>query len=206
MTAQENYDKLRTFLRHFPRDVKSKKDLLKIKDKKLLKDYYKYKIYFKIDGRLKPENVIRELKRYRKTCLKFKSEELGFDLSKKDFFDKYDKYKSSRKLVAQVTDAMLGKDIKLTKLRYDYKSFDISYGKKVVRKVVTFRTQNRNLEFMENLEDDIYINLRNAEGGYNSAYNKNGLDFIYDYHNQSNDFAQNLAPLIEDSDLYIYRY
>lgn len=206
MTAQENYDKLRTFLRHFPHDVKSKKDLLKIKDKKLLKDYYKYKIYFKIDGRLKPENVIKELKRYRKTCLKFKSEELGFDLSKKDFFDEHDKYKSSRKLVAQVTDAMLGKDIKLTKLRYDYKTFDISYGKKVVRKVVTFRTQNRNLEFMENLEDDIYINLRNAEGGYNSAYNKNGLDFIYDYHNQSNDFAQNLAPLIEDSDLYIYRY
>ena len=206
MTTRENYEKLKNFLRAFPRNIEAKKDLLKLKDKQLLKDYYLYRAYFKIDRRLKPANVIKELKKFKRKNIFFKSEELGIDLTKHKDFDFNDKYNSSRKLIAIVTDAMLDEGLTLNSISSEYRSVDIRYNVTQSRKVVVFDTVEFNLEFMNKLPDDIYINISRASGGYSSAYNKNGLDFIYDYHNQSNDFAVNLMPMIEDVNLFIYRF
>jgi len=206
MTAKENYSKLKAFTNAFPKNIESKKDLLKIKDKTLLKDYYLYKAYFHIDGRLKPSSVIKELKKYKRTCINFKSEELGIDLTKNPDFNWRDKYEASRKLIAKVTNAMLGQDLTLLNISTETRTVDVRYKVHEPRKVVIFDTVQNSLEFMRNLSDSTFINISKANGGYSSSYNKNGLDFLYDYHNQSNDFAHNLDPLIEDINLYIYQY
>jgi len=206
MTTIENYEKLKSFLKAFPRNIETNKDLLKLKDKKLLKDYYTYKAYFRIDMRLKPARVIEELKKFKRKNIFFKSEELGIDLTKHKDFDSNDKYDSSRKIIAIVTDAMLSKGIKLNSISTEFRNVDIRYNTTQNRKVVVFDLVELNLEFMSNLPDDIYINISKASGGYSSSYNKNGLDFIYDYHNQSNDFAVNLMPMIDDVNLFIYKF
>ena len=206
MTTRENYEKLKNFLRAFPRNIETKKDLLKLKDKRLLKDYYTYRTYFRIDKRLKPANVIKELKRFKRKNIFFKSEELGINLTKHKDFNAKDKYDSSRKLISIVTDAMLDEGLTLKSISTEYRNVDIRYKVTERRKVVIFDTVEFNLEFMNKLPDDVYINISRASGGYSSAYNKNGLDFIYDYHNQSNDFANNLMPMIEDINLFIYRF
>ena len=206
MTAKDNYDKLKSFIRAFPSNIESKKDLLKIKNKTLLKDYYKYKAYFKIDRRIKPSNVIRELKKYKQDNLRFKSEELGINLFKNDAFDSNDKYKSSSKIIAKVTKAMLGEQLTLNSISTEYRTVDVRYKVQESRKVVIFDTEQNSFEFMNNLSDNMFVNVSEAVGGYSSSYNKNGLDFLYDYHNQSNDFAKHLDPKINDTTLYIYKY
>lgn len=208
-TAEKNYSDLKAFLNRFPKWVETKKDLLKIKDKKLLYDYNVYKIYFKItDKRYKPKTVINELKKFKKTNIFFKSEELGIDLLNHPDFDEHDYYKSSDKLIAKVTDAMLDTGCKLNSISSSIENIDIRYKVTKSRKVIHF-DNNDNFEFMKKMSDSYYINItKSQENGktYRSSYNKNGLDFIYDYHNQSNDFSEHLSPLIEDKTLLIYKF
>jgi len=205
MRAKENYSKLRSFLSAFPAYVETKKDLLKLRDKKLLAQYYIYRSYFHIDRRLKPSNVIRELRRFKYDNIYFKSEELGIDLTKHQDFNDKDLYTSSSKIIAKVTKAMLNHDVRLNSISTEYRSIDVRYKVTQTKKVVVFDTQNNhNIQFIEDLPPQYMINIAHAKGGYTSAYNKHALDFIYDYHNQSNDFAQNLEPMIEDINLFIY--
>jgi hypothetical protein len=199
-SSASNYSKLKAFISAFPNSAETKKDLLKIKDKTLLIKYYAYREYFNIDKRLKPANTLRELKRYKADNLKFKSEELGIDLTKNSAFTDTDKYTSSSKLIAQVTKAMLGKGIKLNSISAEYREIDIRYKVTSQRKIILFDTQKDNLDFMASLKDDVYVNVGNT------AYNKNGLDFDYDYHNQSNDFANNLMDYIREENLFLYRF
>jgi hypothetical protein len=63
-----------------------------------------------------------------------------------------------------------------------------------------FDTEKDNIEFMENLPDNYFINIGDT------SYNKNGLDFIYDYHNSSTDFTNNLEDYIREENLFIYIY
>lgn len=208
-TATENYNKLKAFLKSFPKWCETKKDLLKIKDKQLLSDYESYKIYFRItDKRKKPATVIKELKKFKRTNIFFKSEELGIDLVNHPDFNKHDYYKSSGKLIAKVTDAMLDTNCKLNSISTSKDKIDIRYKVEKNRKTVHF-DNNDNFDFMKKMDDSYYINITKSQGNgktYKSSYNKNGLDFIYDYHNQSNDFAEHLEPLIEDKTLLIYKY
>ena len=207
MTAKQNYQNLKRFLGSFPKYIETKKDLLKLKDKKLLLEYYVYRKYFNINRNYKPETVIRELKKYKETNIKFVSEELGLNLEKNPNFNDKDKYKLSSKLIAKVVKAMLNQDLKLNSIDSEYRTFDIAYKRTANRKVVTYALQQSGyIEFMNELPDDVYINITKANGGYSSSYNKNGLDFIYDYHNSSNDFAQNLAPMVEDVNIFIYKF
>jgi hypothetical protein len=199
-SSASNYSKLKAFVSAFPKNVETKKDLLKVKDKTLLIKYYAYREYFNIDKRLTPANTLKELKRYKADNLKFKSEELGIDLTKNTSFNEADKYTSSSKLIAQVTKAMLGKGIKLNSISSEYREIDVRYKVKSQRKIILFDTQNDNLDFMASLKDNVYVNIGNT------AYNKNGLDFDYDYHNQSNDFANNLLDYIKEENLFLYKF
>lgn len=206
-TAKENYTKLKAFISAFPRNIESKKDLLKLKDKTLLKKYYIYRAYFKIDNRLKPSNVIAELKRFKERNIYFKSEQLGIDLTKNNEFNDTDKYTSSSKIIAKVTDAMLNTDIKLHSVHTEFKNIDVRYKVTESKKCVVFDTNN-DLEFFNYLPDDYRVNIwQSTENGKinKSSYNKTGLDFLFDYHNQSNDFATQLAPIIDEKILFIYK-
>lgn len=210
MTSYENWTKLRDFITNFPKNIESKRDLFKTKDIRLIAEYESWKSYFKIDRRLKPLNVIRELKRYKRDCLKFKAEELH--LSKHEvntYFDDKDKYTSSYKLSARVTRAMLGSGTILKSMKVEYKNIDLRYKQKGYRKIFRFKSERDGLAFVENLPDNIYINVAHADGNgrkYRSAYNKGAFDFVYDYHNQSNDFAENLLPYIFQDDIYLYTF
>jgi len=210
MTTERNYDKLRSFLSAFPKYIEAKKDLLKLKDKSLLIQYYAYRNYFRVDKRLTPANVIRELKKFKRDNIYFKSEELGIKLYKMSYFDSADKYSSSSKLVAIFTNSLLGKNIKLNKLFSEYRTIDISYRKGVSRKIVEFEITPFTVDFMEDLPDDIYINIVHADGEngneYSSSYNKNGFDFVYDYHNSSNDYAMKLKDNVDNQELYLFRF
>jgi hypothetical protein len=206
MNAKENYNKLKAFISAFPNNVESKKDLLKLKNKTLLQDYYMYRLYFNIDSRKKPSNVIKELRKFKYDNIYFKSEELGIDLTIHKDFNSKDRYTSSSKLIAKVTKAMLGESLTLKSITSEYRNVDVRYKVTESRKVILFDTVQNSFEFMNNLSDSTFINISKADGGYSSSYNKNGLDFLHDYHNQSNDFANNLNPLIEDLNLFIYPY
>jgi hypothetical protein len=209
MTAQENYDKLKDFLRLFPRNIESKKDLFKAKDKTLVFKFELYKKYFRIDGRKRPDNVIKELKKFKKDNIFFKSEELGVKLYKDSNFNSADRYTSSSKLGAIFTKALLGTGVKLTSYNIEYRTFPTGYKQESTRKALDFKTDVLNLDFMENLPVNFRINIRHADSEtgkiYDSNYNKNGLDFIHDYHNQSNDFANNLNKAVVNQDMFIYK-
>jgi hypothetical protein len=200
MTARKNYQKLKAFLSVFPKWVETKKDLLSIKDKRLVLQYYAYRSYFRIDKRLKPENVIKELKKFKWDNIYFKSEELGIELYKNPAFTSTDKYKSSGKLIAKATKAMLDKNIKLKKIHSEIKTIDIGYKRKGKRKIVTFDTERDNLNFLEDLDDNVYVNI----GG--SSYNKNVFDFVYDYHNQSEDFFNHFEDFIREDNFFLYNW
>ncbi len=206
MTATQNYNNLKSFLNRFPKWVESKADLLKIQDKSLIAEYYSWRSYFHIDLRYKPLTVINELKKFKYDNIYFKSEELGIDLTKNPAFDIYDKYTSSNKLIARTTKAMLGQNIQLEYINAEYKSIEIGYKQTAVRKVIDFKQSNGalNVEFLENMSDTTWINIAHASGGYKCAFNKNNFDFVYDYHNMSNDFANNLKPFVDECDIFIY--
>ena len=176
----------------------TKKDLLRA-SKHIQKEYAVFRIYLGIDKRLAPKRVRKELNKYKKTALKIKSHYLKINLTKVSGFDRFDKYRSSSKLIAKVTDSMITEGNTLSQIDVVNRSIEISYKNTRNRKVIDFTLDEiGNLEFMDNLPTTVYINIGDT------AYNKNGLDFIHDYHNMSQDFINNLLPYINNQELHIY--
>ena len=173
-----------------------KKDLLKLKSKDM-KEYFTFRAFLKVDGRLRPESVRREFKKFKNTAIKFKSEDIGLNLKKTGYFDKNDKYKSSKKAVAVVTDAIQKHGSQITSLKEKTELVDIRYKQTALRKVIYVGIDD--LEFLEELPENYYINI---EG---TSYNKNGLDFVFDYFNQSNDYTQNLSEKVDRQLIRIYK-
>lgn len=174
----------------------SKKDLFKL-SKTNLREYYKFKAFLDIDGRYKPKTVLRVFKKYNKTGLVFKGHDLKFDLSKTGFFDEYDKFKSSAKQIAKVTNAMQLKEATLIKINQKKDLINVRYNVKSIRNVITFEVEP-DIRFLEEMPEDYYINIDDT------AYNKNGLDFVFDYFNQSEDYTNNLDSNVDNQELSIY--
>jgi hypothetical protein len=196
----EKYERLRAFLRSFPRDCEKKKDLLGLPSQ-TRKEYIYWVKYFNIDGRMKPLNVIRELRMFKKDNIYFKSEMLGYDLTKMGCFDKYDMYTSSKKVVSIVTNAMIYGGIKLKNLSCSYEYIDISYNRGGMRKIVKFDSENYNLDWVGEIRDSsIFVNIKDT------AYNKSFMDFEYDYFNQSSDFVSNLIERVNNQEIYFFRW
>jgi hypothetical protein len=196
----ENYTKLKEFIRLFPNDVKKKKDLLRIKNKRILLKYFSYKKYFHIDNRLNPKNTIKELKKFKRRNIFFKSEELGISLLNNYAFNDSDYYDTSTKFIAKVTNAMLGHETNLVRINYERKTFYIGYQNQVTARVVAFDLiDNHNLDFLIDLPMNYYININGT------SYNKNGADFLFDYHNPSNDYKEQLMSKVKDINLFIYK-
>lgn len=172
--------------------IDSKKDLIKL-DSNTLQEYYLFRAFLgENDKRHKPKTVRDNFKLYKRTAIKFKSDVLGYNLSKDEHFDKYDRYRSSNKIGAKVTDALFKNDVKLESFKVGYENIDTSYNSKQRKLVVTIKIPNSDLDFVEDLPPNVYINIDGT------AYNKNGLDFIRDYYEMSNDFATNLKQKTSD--------
>lgn len=174
----------------------SKKDLLKLKPAQL-KEYFTFKAFLKIDKRFKPSTVLREFKKYKKTAIKFKSHDIGLNLTKTTYFDDKDKFRSSKKLSAVVTDAIQASNLKLDGIKEKFESVDIRYNESRIKKVLKLDIDS--VDFLEELPESYYINIDGT------SYNKNGLDFIFDYFNQSNDYVENLSNKVDRKEIRIYK-
>lgn len=189
--------RMRTQLRKY----ESKKDLLKAPTS-FLKEYLLFIKFLNEDSRLRPDNQYKQFMKYNQSAIKFKSHYLGYDLFKHKAFDQHDRYKSSQKIIAIVTDAMIKTGGKLTDIRSNFEFIDIAYKKTARLKGISFDFESvsgESLRFIENMPKGFYINI---EG---TSYNKNGLDFVYDYFNQSSDFSQNLDKLVGNQKIFIYK-
>lgn len=152
------------------------------------------------DGRLSPVTVRTEFKKYKRTALIFKSQVLNYDLRDSPYFDSFDKYSASNKIVAHVTNAMMLERVLLADIQVTNKDIHVSYGVTQQRRGVEFNiVDSSNIDFFLNLPSDYRINI---EG---TTYSKDGVEFINDYHNQSNDFANSLDERVIDRNLFIYR-
>lgn len=187
----DEYARLQGLLKAL-RPYDTKKDLLRAPSN-VRKDYQLFRAFLKTDRRWAPKRFREEANKYRATALVFKSSKLNFDLSKTGYFDDNDKYKSSRKRIAKVTDALVKYDAKLERILETTQTIDVSYNKKSSRKVIKVDlAPDFSWSFLEALPDGFYVNINGT------AYNKSGLDFLYDYHNKSEDFIKNLEPLMTD--------
>jgi len=194
------YERLQTLISAL-RPYTTRKSLMKAPIS-LYKEYILFKAFLgETDGRLTPQTQVRRFKRYKKTALAFKSESLGIDLSKNSAFDSFDRYSSSSKIIAKVTDGMVKTGTQLKSIETQTKRIHVGYKKTSMKKVVIFSLQDpsdRPLSFMSTLSPKLYINIGDT------AYNKNALDFVDDYLNQSDDFAENLEPALIEEHVYIY--
>ena len=165
------------------------------------REYNKWRLLLGVtDGRLSPTTVRAEFKKYKRRALIFKSQVLNYDLRDSPYFDSFDKYDTSNKLVAHVTNAMMIHDVKLADIQVKSKTIHIGYKVTQTIRGVEFNiTDSSNVAFFNDLPDNYRINI----DGVN--YNKTGEEFIFDYHNQSNDFAQSLDSKVVDRNLFIYK-
>lgn len=165
------------------------------------KEYFAFRAFLNLDKRLAPKRVREEFEKYKDSALAFKSDALNYDLEATGLFDQYDKYSSSKKKVAVITNGMVKQGVDDLEHLSEYsKNIDIKYKVQSRRKIVEFKLGNPfdGLGFMDKLPATYYVNIKGT------SYNKNGLDFIYDYHNSSEDFSANLIPIIIEQNLYIY--
>ena len=183
------------------KQYKSKKDLLRA-DKSFLKDYFSFVKFLGEDARLRPDNHYTQFKKYKQSGLKFKSHYLGINLSLNKAFDVFDRYQSSKKIIAIVTNAMVRAKTKLTYIASSFNNVDVAYKKTRRLKTIQFKIKenfNDSFDFFNFLPTNYYVNIDGT------SYNKNGLDFHHDYLNQSNDFVDNLLESVESFDMFIYR-
>jgi hypothetical protein len=180
-------------LRKKLRPYDTKKDLLRAKPE-VQKDYWKFRLLLGVtDKRFSPKRVKTEFAKFTSSALAFKSEALNYNLSMVSDFDKYDTYRSSSKLVARVTSAMVEGGVQnLQSISVQTESIDVMYKTTKQFKTVKVRIKQEFITFVKELPSDIYINVNGT------IYNKNGLDFEYDYHNQSNDYVRNILPAVDD--------
>jgi len=195
-----NYDELRKLITLLnKKKLKTKKDLVKLKAGEL-KKYLKYRTYLRVDGRLKPLNVIRQFKKYRKTSRYFKAIDLHFNPHNFTLRGVLlaDKYKAGRSLASYVTTAMQEFETELNDIHKETRQIDVAYNRRKTKQGLTIKVSD--LDFMQGLPNNIYINIDGT------AYNKNGLDFIHDYLNQSEDFVgHGLMTSADSMDIFIYR-
>lgn len=186
------------------RPYETKKDLRRA-SLEVQKTYFKYQKLLQTDRRWKPSTTIAEFKKYRTTALIFKSLVLKKNLAKSKEFDQYDKYQASSKKAAIVTNALMAYNLgngklKLNDLNTESRLIHIAYKKQALRTVVLPKlTPANDLMWLANMPDDWYVNINGT------SYNKTAFDFVYDYYNQSNDFAENLDPLVDLGEIYLYK-
>jgi len=191
------YREFKEFQRRF-RKIKKRRDLWK--KPKLHKQYTFYNKLLGLDGRRKFSALRAKYRKYKKTALVFKSAELGLNLKKTGYFNELDKYKSSKKLEAIVTDALLEEGVKLHSLFSDYIQIYVEYKVLQLRKVVAIEIEPDDLHFLRHMPPNIYFNIMGT------AYNKNGLDFEDDYFNSSNSFVDMWNNFTEGETLNINIY
>lgn len=183
------YNRLQGLLKAI-RPYDTKKDLLRAPSA-VRRDYQLFRSFLGIDKRLAPKRFREEAGNYRPSALVFKSDALKFDLSKTGYFDSFDKYKASKKKIASVTDALVSAGATLSNIKEAQETIDVAYNEKGSRKTIKVDLEpDFDWKFLQYLPASFYVNINGT------SYNKNGADFVFDYHNRSEDFVTNLEPLL----------